>query len=58
MKNSSEIIWNSITDNAKKKFDYKSFEEQFIEIDENLADNTLFKIIVVKAPHFEYTLKV
>jgi hypothetical protein len=46
MTDNTELIWGTITDSAKKKFDYNSFEEQFAEIDENLADNILFKIII------------
>jgi|JI6StandDraft_1071083.scaffolds.fasta_scaffold427488_1 hypothetical protein len=46
MTTSADIVWNAITDSAKKKFDYSSFEEQFIDVDENLADNLLFKIII------------
>jgi len=46
MTTSSDIVWNAITDSAKNKFDYKSFEEQFIDVDQNLADNILFKIII------------
>lgn len=41
-----DLIWNKITNSAKKKFDYKSFEAGFKEIDENLAENILFKVIV------------
>lgn len=46
MKNKEDIVWNAITDSAKSKFDYSSFEEQFKEIDEDLADNILFTIII------------
>lgn len=46
MTQDTDLVWNAITDSAKKKFDYKSFEEQFSEIDENLADNILFKILI------------
>jgi len=46
MTQNADLVWNAITDSAKKKFDYKSFEEQFAEIDENLADNILFKILI------------
>lgn len=46
MTSNTDIIWNAITDSAKKKFDYNSFEEQFSDVDENLADNLLFKIII------------
>lgn len=46
MTTNTELIWNIITDSAKRKFDYDSFEKQFIEIDESLADNILFKVII------------
>ena len=38
-------IWDTITNSAKKKFDYTSFEEGFEDYDENIAENILFKII-------------
>ena len=42
----SDLVWNAITDSAKRRFDYKSFAEDFNEINDNIADNLLFKIIV------------
>ena len=46
MKNTEELIWNRITNSAKTRFDYTSFADKFNEIDENIAENILFKIIV------------
>jgi hypothetical protein len=40
-----EIIWRTIADSAKKRFDYASFEKEFFEIDKNIADNILFNIL-------------
>jgi hypothetical protein len=42
-------IWNTITASAKRRFDFAAFEKDFIEIDENLADNILFKVLVEHA---------
>jgi len=41
-----ELIWNTITDSAKGKFDFEGFEKPFIEFDENLPGIVLFKIII------------
>ena len=41
-----DLIWNAITNSAKRKFDYSDFEKQFIEINENMADNILFQVII------------
>jgi len=41
-----DLIWNRITDSAKKKFDYKTFESEFNKIDDNIAENIIFQIIV------------
>lgn len=46
MTSSSDIVWDTITNSAKTKFDYTSFEEQFDDEEENLADNILFKTII------------
>ena len=46
MKASQDIVWDAITNSAKSKFDYSSFENQFKEVGENIADNILFKIII------------
>lgn len=43
---STDFIWNAIVNSAKRKFDYNSFAEDFNEINENLAENVLFKIIL------------
>ena len=47
MKNIEETIWDTITNSAKKRFDYKSLEEVFRKMgDGNVAENILCKIIV------------
>lgn len=47
MKNTEEVIWDTITNSAKKRFDYKSFEAVFREMGgNNLAENILFKVVV------------
>ncbi len=46
MASGADIVWNTITDSAKNKFDYNLFKEQFDDEDENLADNILFKTII------------
>src|SRR5579863_398094 len=43
MKSLQDKIWDTITDSAKRKFDYPSFEETFPTA--QIADNVLFKII-------------
>ena len=40
------LIYDNITNSAKTKFDYKSFAKGFDEIDEKIADNILFKVLV------------
>lgn len=42
MKQIEEKIWNTITDSAKRKFDYSSFKKDF-PFD---PDNVIFKVIV------------
>jgi len=46
MSDKQDLIWNAITTSAKSKFDYSSFEKDFNEIDENIAENILFKVTV------------
>jgi hypothetical protein len=46
MKNTEELIWDRITNSAKTRFDYTTFAKEFNEIDENIAENILFKTIV------------
>lgn len=41
-----EMLWDEITNSAKKKFDYKTFAQ---EIPESLADNFLFQAILLIA---------
>ena len=42
----NDLVWNTITNSAKRRFDYKDFSEGFNDSNENVADNLLFKIIV------------
>ncbi|TAG58427.1 MAG: hypothetical protein EAZ27_01550 [Cytophagales bacterium] len=41
-----DVIYDNITNSAKTKFDYSSFSEGFDKINDNLADNLLFKTLV------------
>ncbi|UPQ79418.1 hypothetical protein M0M57_00930 [Flavobacterium azooxidireducens] len=45
MQHKEDLIWDNITNSAKRKFDYKDFESSFEEIDIELADTFLFEII-------------
>ena len=45
MTDTRDLIWNAITDSAKTRFDYGSFEKEFNEIDANIAENILLKVI-------------
>ena len=46
MKITKDTIWDTITNSAKERFDYKSFEEIFHEIGGNkMAENILFRVI-------------
>ncbi|MBI1226589.1 MAG: hypothetical protein GC192_15255 [Bacteroidetes bacterium] len=40
-----DIVWNAITNNAKRKFDFEAFANTFNEIDESIAENILFRVI-------------
>jgi hypothetical protein len=41
-----EIIWNTITNSAKKRFDYNKFAATFQNIpNDHVAENVLFKVI-------------
>lgn len=40
-----DIVWDAITNNAKRKFDFAEFASDFNDIDENIAENILFQII-------------
>lgn len=47
MKSTEETVWDAITNSAKARFDYKSFDAVFQEIaNDNVAENVLFKIII------------
>lgn len=41
-----DIIWNNITDSAKRKFDYQTFSETFENYHSNIAENIIFQIII------------
>ncbi|WP_445956550.1 hypothetical protein [Yeosuana sp.] len=41
-----DLIWDTITNSAKTKFDYVTFSKDFNEIDDEIADNILFKLII------------
>jgi hypothetical protein len=47
MRNTEETIWDTITNSAKERFDYRSLEAVFQETDnDNFAENILFKMIL------------
>lgn len=47
MKKPTDIIWDAITNSAKKRFDYDEFKAAFSELDnDNAPENILFKTIV------------
>lgn len=59
--NSENIIWDTITDSAKTKFDYDSFAKPFLDFDEQIPENILFKVIISlaakeKAEVISYTI--
>ncbi|MBN8417832.1 MAG: hypothetical protein J0L73_02805 [Verrucomicrobia bacterium] len=42
-----DVIWNTITDSAKTRFDYDEYKSSFSELgNENAVENILFMIIV------------
>jgi hypothetical protein len=46
MKQSEDIVWNTITESAKRRFDYDGFRQVFAEMDnENVAEKVLFLTI-------------
>ena len=46
MKQSENIVWDTITESAKKRFDYDSFSKTFADMhDDNVAENVLFMTI-------------
>jgi hypothetical protein len=51
MKKTEDLIWDRITNNAKNKFDYVSFKNNFKETNKHVAENILFKIIFGFASH-------
>jgi len=40
------IVWNRITNSARKKFDFILFEKSFSDINENIAENIVFQVIL------------
>lgn len=46
MENTEDFVWNRITNSAKTRFDYASFEKDCNEVNKNIAENILFAIIV------------
>jgi hypothetical protein len=46
MKPPEDIVWDTITESAKKRFDYHSFRRKFADMHhDNVADNVLFMTI-------------
>jgi hypothetical protein len=46
MKPPEDIVWDTITESAKKRFDYLSFRGTFADMhNDNVADNVLFMTI-------------
>ena len=46
MKQSEDIVWNTITDSAKKRFDYENFRQVFAEMhNDTVPENVLFMTI-------------
>jgi hypothetical protein len=47
MKQSEDIVWNTITESAKNRFDYENFREVFAEMgNDTVPENVLFMTIV------------
>ena len=47
MNTPEDIVWNTITDSAKTRFDYSSFESGLSEFDDGtMAENALFMTII------------
>ena len=47
MNNPEDIVWNTITDSAKSRFDYAEFASGLADIgEERIADNILFMTII------------
>jgi hypothetical protein len=40
-----DLIWDAITDSAKRRFDYNGFAVAFDEVHENIAENVVFRVI-------------
>jgi len=46
MSQPKDIVWNTITDSAKKRFDYDEFQRAFADLDnDNIAESILFLTI-------------
>jgi hypothetical protein len=43
--NSEDLIYNRITESAKKRFDYKNFESDFEGLPKNIPENLIFGVI-------------
>ena len=47
MEDPKDIVWNTITESAKTRFDYKEYEAGFSEFgSDNVAENVLFRTII------------
>jgi hypothetical protein len=46
MQKPEDPIWDAITNSAKTKFDFASFENEFKDFNEYIAENILFNIIL------------
>lgn len=47
MENPEDIVWDTITDSAKKRFDFDEFAAGYSEFDDGtMAENTLFQTII------------
>lgn len=46
MQEPEEIIWENITDSAKRRFDYLRFSEGFAGFDGHVPENVLLKVLV------------
>lgn len=46
MKQPEDLIWDAVTDSAKKRFAYDDFQKVFAEVsNDNIAENVLFLVI-------------
>jgi hypothetical protein len=46
MQTPDDQIWDAITNSAKNRFDFISFENEFKEFNEHIAENILFNVIL------------